>query len=160
MRPSFKFYWNNKSFLESNFPVIRALCETNLDDFIGSGNFFVRGYLPLIWKDASTHMHGLAVYVKEGLPFTWDLSLENSADTYVFDWLYFTQCLLFPLLIYRSPFLSLRMVFYSISSNIHEVLLINPPTNVFVLETLMSIIRSGFSILVELINLKWPYSNG
>ena len=28
-------------------------------------------------------MHGLAVYVKEGLPFTWDLSLENSADSYL-----------------------------------------------------------------------------
>ena len=22
-------------------------------------------------------MHGLAIYVKEGLPFAWDLSLEN-----------------------------------------------------------------------------------
>ena len=26
-------------------------------------------------------MHGLAVYVKEGLPFAQDLSLENSADS-------------------------------------------------------------------------------
>ena len=31
----------------------------------------------------STHMHGLAVYVTEGLPFAWDLSLENSADSYL-----------------------------------------------------------------------------
>ena len=52
----------------------------------------MRGYLPLIQKDSGTHMHVLAVYVK-GLPFAWDLSLENSADSYVFDWLYFTQCL-------------------------------------------------------------------
>ena len=29
------------------------------------------GYLPLIQKDSITHMHGLAVYVKEGLLFTW-----------------------------------------------------------------------------------------
>ena len=56
-----------KSFLESNSPDILALCETNLDDLIDSGNFSVRGYLPLIRKDSSTHMHGLAVYVKEGL---------------------------------------------------------------------------------------------
>ena len=28
-------------------------------------------------------MHGLVVYVKEGLPFAWDLSQENSADSYV-----------------------------------------------------------------------------
>ena len=36
------------SFLESNSPGILALCETNLDDSIDSGNFSVRGYLPLI----------------------------------------------------------------------------------------------------------------
>ena len=83
-----------ESFLESNSPDILALCETNLDDSIDSGNFSVRGYLPLIQKDSSTHMHGLTVYVKEGLPFAWDLSLENYADSYVFDWLYLTQCLI------------------------------------------------------------------
>ena len=62
-----------------------ALCETNLGegDSIDSGNFSVRGFLPLIGKDSSTHMHGLAVYVKGGLPFAQDLSLENSADSYL-----------------------------------------------------------------------------
>ena len=59
------------------------LCETNLDDSIDSGNLSVRGYLPLIQKDSGTHMQGLAVYVKEGLPFAWDWSLENSADSYL-----------------------------------------------------------------------------
>ena len=63
-----------ESFLESNSPDILALCETN---------FSLRGYLSLIRKDSITHMHGLAVYVKEGLPFAWDLSLENSADSYL-----------------------------------------------------------------------------
>ena len=57
--------------------------ETNLDDSVDSGNFSVRGYLPLIRKDSSTHMHGLAVYVKKGLPFVQDLSLANSADSYL-----------------------------------------------------------------------------
>ena len=33
-----------ESFLKSNFPDILALCETNLDDSIGSGNFSVRNY--------------------------------------------------------------------------------------------------------------------
>ena len=28
-------------------------------------------------------MHGLAVYVKEGLPFEQDLSLEKSTDSYL-----------------------------------------------------------------------------
>ena len=69
-----------ESFLESNSPDILALCETNLDDSIDSGSFSGRGYLPLILKDFNTHMHGLAVYVKEGLPFARDLSLENSAE--------------------------------------------------------------------------------
>ena len=32
-------------FLESNSPDNLALCETNLDDSIDSGNFSVRGYL-------------------------------------------------------------------------------------------------------------------
>ena len=64
-----------KSFLESNFPEL-ALCERNLDESNDSGNFSVSF---LIWKDSSAHMHGLVVYVKEGLPFACDLSLENSA---------------------------------------------------------------------------------
>ena len=72
--------WKNnsvecESFLESNSPCVLALCETNLDVSIDSGNFSVRGYLPLIQKDSTTHMHGLAVYVKKGLPFAWDLNL-------------------------------------------------------------------------------------
>ena len=72
-----------ESFHESNSSNILAQYETNLDDSIDSGNFSVRGYLPLIRKDSSTHMHGLTVYVKEGLPFAQDLSLVNSADSYL-----------------------------------------------------------------------------
>ena len=37
-----------ESFLESNSPDILALCETNLDDSIDSGNISVVGYLPLL----------------------------------------------------------------------------------------------------------------
>ena len=108
-------------FLESNSPDILVLCETNLDDSIDSGNFSVRGYLPLIQKDSSTHMHGLTVYVKEGLPFAQELSLKNlQILTYVFDWLYFTVSYFF--FLYRSPSSSLCPVFYSTSSNIDESL--------------------------------------
>ena len=67
-------------------------------------------------------MHGLPVYVKEGLPFAWDLTLENLQDSY----LCFRQALFNPLsyffFLYSSPSLSLCMVFDSISSNIEEVL--------------------------------------
>ena len=37
-----------ESFLESHSPDILAVCETNLNDSIDSGNFSVKGYLPLI----------------------------------------------------------------------------------------------------------------
>ena len=61
-----------ESSLESNSPDTLALCETNLDDSIDSGNFSAKGYLPLIRTDSSTHMHGLAVYVKRRLSFAQD----------------------------------------------------------------------------------------
>ena len=46
-------------------------------------NFSVRGYLPLIRKHSFTRIHGLAVYLKEGLPFAHDFYLENSVDSYL-----------------------------------------------------------------------------
>ena len=87
-----------ESFLKSDIPDILALCETNLDDSIDSGNFSVGGYLPSIRQDSSTHMHVLAVYVKEGLPFAQDLSLENSAGSYLFStcFISLSVLLLFP----------------------------------------------------------------
>ena len=121
-----------ESFLESNSLDILALCETNLDDSIDSGNFSVRGYLLLIQKDSITHMDGLAVYVKEGLPFAWDLPLENSADSYVCFRLALLHSVSYFFFLYRSPSSALCMVFDSISSNIDEVLSINPSANVFV----------------------------
>ena len=93
-----------ESFLESNSPNILALFETNLYDSIDSGNFSVRGYLPLIRKDSGTHMHSLTVSVKEGLPFARDLSLENSADSYLCFRLASLILLLFPLSIIFSVF--------------------------------------------------------
>ena len=59
---------SNESLLKSNSADILALWETNLDVSIDSGNFSVRGYLPLIREDSSTHIHSLAIYAKEGLP--------------------------------------------------------------------------------------------
>ena len=121
-----------ESFLESNFPDILALCETNVNDSIDSGNFYVRGYLPLIWKDSMIRIYGLAVYVKEGLTIARDLSQENSADSY----LCFRQALLHAVSCFFflnwSPSFSLCTFFDSISSNMVEVLLINPSANVSV----------------------------
>ena len=121
-----------ESFLESNSPDILALCETNVDDSIDSGNLSVRGYLPLIRKDSSTHMYGLVVYVKEGLPFARDLSLENSADSYLCFRLTLLHSVSYFFFLYQSPSSSLCTVFDSISSSIDEILLTNPSANVFV----------------------------
>ena len=86
----------------------------------------MRGYLPLIRNDSSTHMYGLAVYVKEGLSFARDLSLENSADSYACFRLALLHSVYYFFFLYRSPSLSLCTFFYSISSKIDEVLSINP----------------------------------
>ena len=111
-----------ESFLESYSPDIFTLCKTNLDDSIDSDNFSERGYLPLIRKDSVTHMHDLVVYVKEGLPFAWELSLENTADSYLcfrLTLLHSVSCFFFPQSI---PSSSLCTVFDAISSDIGEVL--------------------------------------
>ena len=73
-------------------------------------------------------MHGLAVYVKEGLPFAQVLSLEHSADFYLCFRMVSLQSYFF--FLNRSP--SLCTVFDSISSNIDEVLSINLSANAFV----------------------------
>ena len=68
-------------FLEANSPDILALCEANLDDSVDYGNVCVRDYLALIREDSITHRNGFVVYVKELLPFSQDVSLENSVDS-------------------------------------------------------------------------------
>ena len=84
-------------------------------------------------------MYGLAVYVKEGLPFALDLSLENTTDSYLCFWLALRHSVSYFFFHYRSPSSSLCTFFESISSNIDEVLSINPsakpidqPIHVFV----------------------------
>ena len=72
-------------------------------------------------------MHDLTVYVKEGLPFAQDLSLENSADSYLCFRLALLHSVSYFFFLCRSPSLSLSTFFYSISSNID-----NPSANVVV----------------------------
>ena len=60
----------------------------------------------LIWTPV-THMHGLAVYVKEGLPFARDLSLEKSVDSYLCFGLALLDSVSHFLFLYQSPSLSL-----------------------------------------------------
>ena len=92
------------------------------------------GYLLLIRTDFGTHMYGLAVYVKEGLPFARDLSLENFADSYLCFQLALLHSVSYFFFVYRSSSSSLCTGFDSISSNIDEAISINPSANVFVFE--------------------------
>ena len=77
-------------------------------------------------------MHGLAVYVKEGLPFARDLSLENSTDSYLCFRLALLHSVSYFFFLCQSPSSPLRTIFDSISSKIDEVLSISPSANVFV----------------------------
>ena len=77
-------------------------------------------------------MHEVAVYVKEGLPFARDLSLENTTDSYLCFRLALLHLVPYLFFLYRSPSLPLCTVFDSILSNIDEVLSINPSDNVLV----------------------------
>ena len=77
-------------------------------------------------------MLGLAVYVKEALPFARGLSFKNSADSYLCFRLALPHLVSYFFFLHRSPSSSLCTVFGSISSNIDEVLSINPSANVFV----------------------------
>ena len=123
-----------KYFLESNSPDIVVLYEANLDDSINSGNFSLRGYLPLICNNYVTHMHGLAVYVREQLPFAWDLSLENSAGSYLCFQLALLHSVSYFFFLYRSPSSSLCMfliLFHQAQMRL-KVISINPSANVFV----------------------------
>ena len=86
-------------FLESNSPNIFPLCETNLNDSIDSGNFSLRCCLLLLRKDPITHMHGFAVYVKEGLPCTRPISrkLRGFLLMFLTNFTSLSVLLLFPL---------------------------------------------------------------
>ena len=130
-----------ESFLESNSPDILALCETNLDDSIDSGNFSVRGYFPLIRKDSSTHAWSRSLCERRISFCTGLISRKLCRFSFMFLTFFSMFCFLFMALLHsvsyffflcRSPFSALCMVCYSISSNIDEVLSINLSANVFV----------------------------
>ena len=71
----------------------------------------MRDYLPLIRKDS---MHGLAVYVKEGLLSAQDSSLENFVDFYLRFQLALLHLLSYFFFHYQSPSLYLCMAFDAI----------------------------------------------
>ena len=91
----------------------------------------MRSNLPLIWKDSVTHIYGLSVYVKKGLPFVSDLYLENFVNSSLCFWLALLHSVSYFFFLSISHLLCCT-VLYSISSNIDEILSINPSANLFV----------------------------
>ena len=98
-------------------------------------------------------MHGLAVYVKEWLPFAWDLSLETSADTCLYFQVALLHSMSYFFFLYRSFSSSLCIVFYSSSSNIVDVLSINPSAVVFFFGDFNVCHKDWLTYSVELIGL-------
>ena len=52
------------NYLKLSFKNIWGLCSNSFE----------------LWKDSITHIHGLAIYVKEGLSIALDLSLEKTCE--------------------------------------------------------------------------------
>ena len=74
-------------------------------------------------------MHGLAIYVKEELPFVRDLSLENCVVSYLCFRLALLHSVFYFFFLYQSPSSSLCTIFDSILPNIFRVLSINQSAN-------------------------------
>ena len=106
-------------------------------------------------------------FVTEGLPFVWNLFLENFADSYLCLQLVLLHSVFYFFFLCQSPSSFLGTTFYFISSNIDENLSIHPSSTVFVF--------GGFNIHHKdwltysdgtdrpgepCYNLKWSYPDG
>ena len=94
-------------------------------------------------------MHCLAVCVKEWVPFTWDISPGNSADSYLCLWLALFHSISYFFFLYQSPSSSLCTVFDSITSNVDEVFSIKPLINLYVSGSLNSAIIFKSSVIIS-----------
>ena len=104
--------------------IIWFLGNSSLNFQSAKANFILTTQYTLIRKDSTIHRHVLAVYIKEGHPFGWDVSLETFADCYLCFQLALLHAVSFFFFSYRSPS-SLCTVFDSISFNLDAVLSID-----------------------------------
>lgn len=108
-----------------------------LDVWIRSSNFTVRDYVPLIWKDCVTHMYGFVFYMKEGLPFARNWSLEKLRNLICFfNWLCFSDCRTFFSLSTKAFVFEHDPIWTSFCHSNHLLIYLS-------LEMLMSITRIG-----------------
>ena len=134
MRSSFKFCWM------WIFPWIRlSWLFSSMWDKLGWFNWFwqflCEGLFSFNWKGFCYSYAWSFNLCEKRLPFAWDLSLENSADSYLSFQLALLHSLSYFFFLYWSPSSSLCTVFGSVSTNIaniDEVLSINSSTNLSV----------------------------
>ena len=131
--------WNfsNIQSLQSNFVEYESFLEWNSTDIkLGWFNWFWQFLCEKLFSfNLKGFMHDLAVYVKEGLAFAHDLSLENSSGSYLFStgFTSFGILLFSPLSITFFIFVLCFIFFILYYFNIDEVLLIKP-SNVFIFD--------------------------
>ena len=121
-----------EAFLANSSPDLLALSETNLSSNFADSDFPIPGYLPIIRKDSSTHMHGLAVYARDTLPISREVHLEKPTEPFMcfrLSLLHSTSYLFF---LYRSPSSQDCSVLDSVSQSIDSALTLHPSANIFV----------------------------
>ena len=121
-----------EAFLANSSPDLLALSETNLSPNFADSDFSIPGYLPIIRKDSSTHMHGLAVYARDTLPISREVHLEKPTEPFMcfrLSLLHSTSYLFF---LYRSPSSQDCSVLDSVSQSIDSALTSYPSANIFV----------------------------
>ena len=114
-------------------PDIFALSESNLNPTIRSEDFSVSGYLPIIRKDSQTNMHGLAVYVRESLPASRQVNLEDPNQPFMCFRLSLLHSTSYIFFLYRSPSSQNCAVLNAVSNSIDEALRVNSTANIFCL---------------------------
>ena len=120
-----------QSFLHVNSPDLLALCETNLDDSISDREFDVPGYSTLITKHdhLNRHLHGLGVYIKDGLPCARDISHEELNSPYMCFRMALLHSTTYIFFLYR-PQTEGSSVFTSIANQIDDILINHPSANI------------------------------
>ena len=105
-------------------------------------------WVSLIRKNSVAHMHHLAVYLKEGLTFARDESLENSQDSYSWFRLPLRHSLSYFFFFSVDHLLCLYARFLMLFHlNIHEVLSVDPSANVFTFGDFKGSVRYIFTSL-------------
>ena len=122
-----------QSFLSTKSPDILALCETGLDESISDREFDVPGFSTLVTKHdhLNRHMHGLGVYIKDGLPCARDTSHEDLNSPFMCFRMALLHSTTYLFFLYR-PQNEGSSVLNSIAEQIDNILIHHPSANICV----------------------------